>query len=166
MRLLRFNEIQQQYDFYQSTYIDSEKAVVAAYFVREEYERSLIVLNLQENVMEDRITMSGDKVYWLSPQMVRLPLSQIEIISDVIDRPGFKFIKIPYWLFKKNPGLEIKRIKGGKMISFVKSQINQNFVDKLEDEKVKEYFDITASSNEEIQSFDNILLRIKNHIKK
>lgn len=55
MRLLRFNEIQQQYDFYQSTYIDSEKAVVAAYFVREEYERSLIVLNLQENVMEDLI---------------------------------------------------------------------------------------------------------------
>ena len=164
MRLLKFNEMQEQFDFYKTTYIAEEKAVIGAYYIREEYERSLIVLNIQENLFEDRIMGDGSKVYWISPHMVRLPISQIEILSDVPNKENFKYIKIPYWLFKKNSGLEIKRIEGKKMVSFTRGQINKSFVDKIDDTEVRKYFDITSSSEQESKTLDSISKRIKNHL--
>lgn len=164
MRLLKFNEMQEQFDFYNSTYIAEDKAVIGAYYVREIYEKSLILLNLQETEFKDRMTLSGSSVYWLSPFMIRLPLSQVQILSDVMGKENFKYVKIPYWLFKKNPGLDIKRIKGKKIMSFTKNQINKSFVDKLEDINVQEYFNITASSEYEKKEYQIILNTIKKHL--
>jgi hypothetical protein len=160
MRIKRFNESLSDFDFYKSTYLEDEKSIVAAYYISEMNDNSITIINLQENEMEDRISMLGHRIYWLNPATIKIPLSQIQILSDVVGKKNYKFIKMPYWLYKRNKGFEIKRLKGDKIMSFIKSQINKEFLNKLNDVNVKDCFKITSSSRSELESY----IRIKDSI--
>jgi hypothetical protein len=116
--LKRFNENIEniEYDFNDSNYDAETKSIIAAYMIIEDSEKSITVLNIKE--FEDRrsIFVDGYIPYTIEVNKVKLPKSQIQIIGEVSDIPGFNWIKIPYWLVRNNPGLKILRIKDRKRL--------------------------------------------------
>jgi hypothetical protein len=165
MRILRFNENSVDFDFYKSKYIEDEKSIICAYYVDKIDDRSITIINLQENEMEDRVSLAGNIFYWVNPVIVRIATSQLEIISDVPGKENYKFVKIPYWLYKRNRGLEIKRINKTKNLSYIKSQVNKDFIDKLKDERIFKCFKVTAT-NIELNSYVRIIDVIESYLNK
>lgn len=151
------------FDFNKSVYIPETKSVIAPYMIVDEDDKSISVLNIKE-IMRD-IFRDDAYGYDITIHKVKLPKSQIEVLSDVENKEGFKYIKIPYWLFKNNLiGLEIKRIKGGwdgsgykKRLDIpVKKLLNTDFISNFKDENVINYISITnpeRKTNELIRSY-------------
>jgi hypothetical protein len=164
MKIYKFNEMMEnEFDFYKSTYIESDKSVVGAYFISNIDDLSIEIINIQENEISDRVFMSGKSPYWINPNIIKFGISQIEILSDVESKPGYKFVKIPYFLFKRNKGLEIKRLKIVKNMSYTKYQLNKDFLTKIQNPKVKECFEVTATELE-ISNYERISKVISNHL--
>jgi hypothetical protein len=101
-------------DFYKKVYHPEDKTVDAWYYIKSETPTQTTVLNVQERETAGRVWASGDIDYRLSVKEIKLPKSQIQVLSHDENRPGYFFIKIPYWLFKKNEGLEVHRISVNK----------------------------------------------------
>jgi hypothetical protein len=143
--LKRFNENIEniEYDFNDSNYDAASKSITAAYMIVEDSEKTITVLNIKE--FSDRIAvfMDGHKPYTIEVNKVRLPKSQIEIIGEVSDMPGFNWIKIPYWLVRNNPGLKIQRIKGKKRFSNHSIRMHSKLDIKTMDSDVLKYLSIT-----------------------
>jgi hypothetical protein len=145
-----------RYDFFDSNYNSINKSVVCAYMIVEESEQSIKVLNLVENTTnrEGIQFFDGAIAYTFHIHYVSLPKSQIEIISEVSDKPGFSFIKIPYWLYKNNPGLKIQRLKVRKR--FANSLKHGHLSKMMIDDNVKRYLSVTdtdPTSNRFMLSF-------------
>lgn len=151
------------FDFNKSVYISETKSVVAPYMIVGEDDKTISVLNIKE-IMRD-VFLDNAYGYDITIHRVKLPKSQVEVLSDVNGKEGFKFIKIPYWLFKNNlTDLEIKRIKGGwdgsghkKRLDIpVDKLLNSNFISNFKDENVVNYISITnpeRKTNELIRSY-------------
>jgi hypothetical protein len=147
--LKRFNEnieniesVESMHDFNDSNYDAATKSITAAYMIIEDSEKTITVLNIKE--FEDRVAVFADShiPYTIEVNKVRLPKSQIEIGDEVVDKPGFNWIKIPYWLIRNNSGLKIQRIKGRKRFS--NSQRMHSKLDpKTIDSDVLKYLSIT-----------------------
>lgn len=161
MKILKFNEmLENKFDFYKSVYLESEKSVVASYYISEINENLIEIINIQENEIKETALMSGEIPYWISPQIIKIMPSQIEILSDGQSKLGYKFIKMPYWLFKRNSGFEIKRLKADKSLSYIKSQIkNKDFMEKLENPKVRKCFEIT--NPDDIKKYERLISILK-----
>ena len=151
------------FDFNNSIYLSETKSVVAPYMIVGEDDKTISVLNIKE-IMRD-IFRDDAYGYDITIHKVKLPKSQIEVLSDVENKEGFKYIKIPYWLFKNNfADLEIKRINGGwdgtgykKRLDIpVKKLLNPKFISNFKDENVVNYISITnpeRKTNELIRSY-------------
>lgn len=165
MRIFRFNEMleENKFDFYKSSYIESDKSVVAAYFISDINDTFVEIINIQENEISDRILMSGESPYWINPNIIKIGRNQVEILNDVESKIGYKFVKIPYSLFKQNRGLEVKRLKIAKNLSYTKYQLNSDFLRKIKNPKVKECFEVTASVSE-ISNYERIVKVIEGYI--
>ena len=142
--LKKFNENSNSeisYDFNDSNYDSESKSIVGAYMVIEDSDKSITILNLQER--EDRKGIFADHAipYTFDVFKIRLPKSQIEIIGEVMDKPGFTWIKIPYWLVRNNTGLKIQRIKNKKRFSNLIS-LHSKLDPKLIDSDVEKYLSI------------------------
>jgi len=98
---------------FKSEYIPEEKSIIASYYVLGETDKFWDVLNIIEK--EDRGSVWADdaKVYKYYPRKTKLPKSQVQQLEE-IGNTGFFVFRIPYWLYKKDPSLEIKRIEGKK----------------------------------------------------
>ena len=106
-----------RYDFFKGEYEPETKSYVGAYMVGEETPKQLEVYNIIERPDKDAYFMSGHQPYSVSLRKAMLPLSQIEILGDVPGKEGFKFIRMPYWFFKKNQNdLRISRLDEKKML--------------------------------------------------
>lgn len=120
-------------DFNKSEYLADEKALIAAYFITKDNEKSIEVMNVKEFASETGVFMDGSTPYRVTFHKVILPKSQIKILDEVEGKPGFFYIKIPYWLFQtKKDDLFIKRVAGKKGLDLRTAQ--------LRDEKLMAWF--------------------------
>jgi len=60
MRIFKFNEmLEKKFDFYKSSYMESEKSVVASYFISDMSESLIEIVNIQENEIKEYTFISG-----------------------------------------------------------------------------------------------------------
>jgi hypothetical protein len=131
-----------QYDFYKSDYDADSKTIVGAYMVGEETPKQLEVFNIRQYPDNDSFFASGHQPYSMSLHRTMLPLSQIEVIGDVPGKEGFKFIRIPYWLFKKkDEDLRIQRMDNMRMLYLKGRDRSPESLEKLFDPMFEKYFE-------------------------
>jgi hypothetical protein len=145
-----------QYDFNKSEYDADSKTIVAAYMVGEETPKQLEVFNIRQYPDNDSFFMSGHKPYSMSLHRTMLPLSQIEIIGDVPGKEGFKFIRIPYWLFKKkDEDLRVQRLDGVRMLYLKGRDRSSEAMEKLFDPMFEKYFEQIVYDEHDQQKYDS-----------
>ena len=148
-----------KYDFKADNYNSVDKSVVCGLMICSEDKDTIKVLNLQERFTERAGIQyfDGAKGYTFHINYVVLLKSQIEIIGEVSDKPGFTYIRIPYSVYKNNPGLKIQRIgvrKRFKNRDDRHTHLNKSMID----ENVKNYLSVTDT---EVQSNKNMSIYIK-----
>jgi len=138
-------------NFYKSIYNPDDKSFTAAYkIIDDSSDKFIEVLNIHENEV-GRIFMDKKETYTISIYKFRLPKSQIEILGDDTGFKGFKFIKIPYWLVKKEPQqYKINRLNKKKRLANKYNYPVDNLENKV-DNDVVEYISITDGDEESIR---------------
>jgi hypothetical protein len=106
----KINEQEEQNPLFSKNYLPDEKVIEASYYLMDEKPNSYVIINPKERLKTQAIWADGSKDYDLSFDLVELPKSQVKIVGDLDQYPKYKIFKIPYWLYKKEPKLEIKRI--------------------------------------------------------
>lgn len=136
-------------DFYKSVYNPDDKSVIAAYLITGETDKMIEVLNLIEKQDERSTFLDNVQPFSFVPQKIKLPKSQIEIIGDVEGKEGLTYIKIPYWLFKKNQEqLKVSRIKDKKRYKIANSQGNETFMKKLKDLDIDKFLRVSGNEDD------------------
>ena len=134
-----------EYDFDKATYLSDERAIIGAYFITKENEKSVEILNIKEFAADTATFMDNARPYSVTFHRGTLPTSQIEIIEEVVGKEGFFYVKVPYWLYKENPELNIKRIVGDyhymKRLDLRDSSLgNKELMSNFKDPDVIKYF--------------------------
>lgn len=101
-----------EYDFNKGTYLSDEKAIIAAYFITLQNDENIEILNIKEYGSNSGVFFDNATPYSVTFHKGTLPTSKIEILGEVPEKEGFFYVKVPYWLYKENPDLNIKRIIG------------------------------------------------------
>jgi hypothetical protein len=101
-----------EFDFDKATYLSDEKAIIAAYFITKQNDKSIEILNIKEYPNDDSTYGDNARPYSVSFNKGILPTSQIAILGEVPEKEGFFYVKVPYWLYKEKPELNIKRCIG------------------------------------------------------
>ena len=125
-------------DFYKNVYNPEDKSITGAYTIYDETDKMVELLNVKEILTNKGFYMDGTDPYNIKIHKVKLPKSQIEILGPVEGKEGFQYIKIPYWLFKKqSDDLTIKRYPKSKRITFNQFQYKDNdFLKSMSDPKI------------------------------
>jgi hypothetical protein len=141
MGVISEQENSSMFDFNKITFIPEDKSIVGAYMITGEDDNTIDILNIKESHPENKFYMDNAKLYHLNVKKVKLPKSQIEILSDVEDKEGFNFIKIPYWLYKKLEfDLKVERVLGKKRLDITARQSkDKNFLEQISDPNVTRY---------------------------
>jgi hypothetical protein len=101
-----------EFDFDKATYLSDERAIIAAYFITKQNEKSIEILNIKEFAADTATFGDNARPYSVTFHKGTLPTSQIAILGEVPEKEGFFYVKVPYWLYKETPELNIKRIVG------------------------------------------------------
>jgi hypothetical protein len=138
-------------NFYKSVFKEDDKSYIAAYKIIDDSSNKFIeVLNIQENEV-GRMFFDKKETYVISIHKFRLPKSQIKILDDDTGFEGFKFIKIPYWLVKKDPQqYKIKRLNKKKRLANKYNYPVDDLLNKV-DEDVVDYITQTDGDKESIR---------------
>lgn len=137
-----------QYDFYKGEYIQTDKSFIAAYLMGEEIGKQIEVLNLREYKDNYSMFMNGYVPYSVTTHKTLLPLSQIEILGDVPGKEGFKFIKIPYWLFKKKQDdLKINRLNEKKALYLTSKHRSYDQLEQLFTPEFEHFYNTISYDN-------------------
>lgn len=161
------------YDFCNSEYIPEDKSIIGAYYITRQSEKSIEVLNLQEKYSNTGVYMDNSTPFTIGGiGRITLPTSQITIIGPVELKDGFFYIKMPYWLYKKNPEMVIyrkemkKRFDGGKtiepLISSVTKEFRTDYLTKMLSPDVEDY--LTSSHIDSL--FQNNFINFKRSAKR
>lgn len=128
-------------DFNKSVYIADEKAIIGAFYIKKETEKAIEILNIKE-FNRNSVFMDGADPYSVSIHTIFIPKSQCKIIKPVEGKEGFFYIKVPYWLYREKPELQIKRLQGRlKRISIKNDDFNKkDFLKMFGDPDVIKYF--------------------------
>jgi hypothetical protein len=154
--LKTFENMINQYDFNKCIYIADDKSIVGPYMIIDENENFISLLNIKERVRDYHLFMDNAQSYDITIHRISLPKTNIEVVGDVIGKEGFKYIKLPYWLYKKNINdLEVKRIKGTwdgvkykKRLDIpVDKLLNSDFINNFKDDNVINYIRQTNDDN-------------------
>jgi hypothetical protein len=144
-------------DFNKLVYIPEEKVMVGAYMVTGDNGKMIEVLNIKEFLDNSGLFMDGAESYNIYIYFSKLPKSQIQMLGPVEGKEGFEFIKIPYWLYKKNvEELSIKRSLVKKRLSIARSQVYGDYLKLINDPNVEKYFfevDKDESSRQRFKSY-------------
>jgi hypothetical protein len=132
-------------DFNKAEYLADEKAIIAAYFITKQNEKSIEILNIKEFAADTATFMDNAIPYSVTFHRGTLPTSQIEILEEVVEKEGFFYVKVPYWLYKEKPELNIKRIVGDyhymKRLDLRDSSLrNKELMSNFKDPNVIKYF--------------------------
>lgn len=112
--LMKINEQEGINPLFKSSYNADDKSIEASYFLFAERPNSYVIVNPKEFINKNIEWADGSIDYRLGFDILELPKSQVQIVGEIDSFPNFKIFKIPYWLFKKEPKLEIKRFEGKK----------------------------------------------------
>jgi hypothetical protein len=130
------------YDFMKGEYEADTKSYVGSYLVGEETPKQLEVYNIRQYPDNDAFFISGHKPYSMSLHKAMLPVSQIEILGDVPGKDGFKFIRMPYWFYKKNmEDLKIQRVGDQRALYMKGWHRKPQQLEKLFDPMFEKYFE-------------------------
>ena len=144
-------------DFNKLVYLPEEKVMIGAYMVTGNNGKMIEVLNIKEVLDNSGLFMDGAESYNIYIFFSKLPKSQIEMFGPVEGKEGFEFIKIPYWLYKKNvEGLSIRRSLVKKRLSISRSQVYGDYLKQINDPNVEKYFftvDKDDSSRQRFKSY-------------
>ena len=141
-------------DFNKTVFNPEDKSIVGAYMITKDFPNMIEVLNIHEVLDNSGLFMDGAESYNINIKFSKLPKSQIEIIGDVPGKDGFVFIKMPYWLYKKNPeSLSIKRYLGKKRLSISRSQVYGDYLKLINDPNVERYFKVIDTDEASQQRF-------------
>ena len=144
-----------RFDFFKGEYEPETKSYVGAYMVGEETPKQLEVYNIIERPDRDSFFMSNHTPYSMSLRKSMLPLSQIEILDDVPGKEGFKFIRIPYWYFKKNQNdLKISRLDEKKALYMKGYDRKPENMEMLFDPMFEKYFEQIVYDEIDQQKYD------------
>jgi len=144
--------------YYKSLYLPEEKSFIGSYIVSDDSQSNTIeVINIIENEFESRMFVDGARPFNIEIHKIKLPKSQVEIISDVEGYEPFKYIKLPYWLYMKNKDvLKIQKINGYKRFSPNKSNDRPEFIQKLQDKHIEDYFNMEEHEGRGRKSFESL----------
>jgi hypothetical protein len=125
-------------DFYKNVYNPEDKSIVGAYTIYDETDKMVELLNVKEILTNKGFYMDGADPYNIKIHKIKLPKSQIDILGPVEGKEVFQYIKIPYWLFKKqSDDLTVKRYPKLKRITFNQFQYkDNNFLKSMSDPKI------------------------------
>ena len=144
-------------DFNKLVYLPDEKVMIGAYMITKDLPNMVEVLNIKEVLDNSGLFMDGAESYNIYIFFSKLPKSQIEMLGPVEGKEGFEFIKIPYWLYKKNvEGLSIRRSLVKKRLSISRSQVYGDYLKQINDPNVEKYFftvDTDDSSRQRFKSY-------------
>lgn len=138
------DENKTELDFFNGVYDPESKSYIGAYKIIDDTSEKVIeVLNIQE-IDNQKANFFDKKIpYTIKISKFRLPKSQIKILDDETGYEGFKFIKIPYWLYKKESDqFKIQRYKGPKRLDNLYNSVQKNLEGKVDD-NVIEYLRVT-----------------------
>lgn len=148
-------------NFNKSIFVPVENVIIAPYMIVKDNESSIEILNIKEYTSETGAFWDEATPYTVTFHRLTLPKSQITILEDVIDKNGFKYIRIPYWLYKKNTeDLTIRRCIGTyhKMKRLDIRDVglnNHEFMRNFKDPNVEKYLK-TTDSDERTHQLINI----------
>lgn len=148
-------------DFNKTIYIPSDKSIIGAYFIKEQNDKSITILNVKE-YMKDSTYVDNAIPYTISVETKTLSLNDIEVLQEDKYRKGFFYIKMPYWFYKNNISqLEIKRIKAPhKRVDFqAKDLRNKKITDIFKDKSILDYFKSSNSDNQTQKNVENFYKR-------
>ena len=117
----KLNEQEEVNPLFKSSYNSEDKTTTASYYVMDETPNSYVVVNPQEYKSFNE-WVDGAQDYSIKFDIVDLPKNKVQIVGSIDGFPQFKIFKIPYWLFKKEPKLVIKRFDGNKRMSYPKDE--------------------------------------------
>lgn len=141
-------------NFNKLVYLPEEKAMIGAYMVTGDNGKMIEVLNIKEILDNSGLFMDGAESYNIYIYFSKLPKSQIEMLGPVEGKEGFEYIKIPYWLYKKNvEGLSIKRSLVKKRLSIARSQVYGDYLKLINDPNVEKYFYVVDTDEGSRQRF-------------
>ena len=135
------DDIDVELNFDEAIYLGGEKAIIAAYFIAGEDDNYLDVINVKE-LASQTATFADATPYSVTIHYTKIPKNKIEILDTVDGKEGFSFIKLPYWLYKENPDLTIKRCKlPRKRLNLRDASLgNEELMSKFKDPNVEKYF--------------------------
>jgi hypothetical protein len=116
-------------------------SIIGCYFITKEDEKTIEIMNILEYPSDKTVFMDSAKPFKIDIKNTKLPKSQITILKEDEYRNGFFYIKIPYWLYKKDlDNLKIKRIS--TELKRLSLKVNDIFKlnDKLVDNNLESYF--------------------------
>ena len=103
-----------QPDFlFKTEYNPNDKSITASYYLLGENDRTWDLLNIQEKERMSAVWGDDAKVYTYQPVVFKLPKSQALMVEE-IGNTGYFIFKIPYWLYKKEPKMSVRRLEGKK----------------------------------------------------
>ena len=144
-----------QFDFFKGEYEPETKTYVGSYLVGEETPKQLEVYNIIERPDKEAYFMSGHQPYSISLRKAMLPLSQIEVLGDVPGKEGFKFIRMPYWFFKKSQNdLRISRLDEKKMLYIAGYDRKDENMLRLFDPMFEKYIESTVYDDDDKKKYD------------
>jgi len=166
MGVISEQENSSMFDFNKITFIPEDKSIVGAYMITGEDDKTIDILNIKENHPENKFYVDNAKLYYLNVKKVKLPKSQIEILSDVEGKEGFNFIKIPYWLYKKLEfDLKVERVLGKKRLDITARQSkDKNFLEQISDPNVTRYVYVVNPDKSGMDMLKYTILRGKKYI--
>ena len=101
-----------EFTYYGQVYNGEKKTITIAYMLCGKSGNSYKVKNFQEIVSDTAVGLDNRIPYFVQVHTTYLPISNCNIVGDVNNMPNFKYIEIPYWIYKKNyDALVPKRIE-------------------------------------------------------
>ena len=162
------SQIEENNPFWKPVFDANNKTMDVAYYLWDETADSYRILNVVEDIRRG-VWASGDKDYLVYPKSAFLPKKFVEKLDAVPDRPGYFFFRVPYWVYKKDSNLPVKRIATpNKKFSLL--NIDDKFYSMLNNPKFMEAL-LGVDTNETFlenlkKGYDNILqIRQKNQEK-
>lgn len=143
-------------DFYKKVYNPEDKTIDAWYYVKSETSTQVVILNIHEKEKSGSEWANGALDYFLRVKEIKLPKSQIKVLSHDENRPGYFLMRIPYWLFKKNEDLEILRIPVSKKFSI---KHDDPMIDNF---SIKEYREALKGCGTDMNHIDIVFNNLQN----
>lgn len=96
-------------NFYRGEYNPDSKKLSGYYYLSNEKNDSYQIVNAKE-LIRPEVWANGKKVYILKIHEFKLPKKFVDKLEEHPTKKGYFKFDLPYWLYKKENDLEIKRI--------------------------------------------------------